>query len=531
MYVFPSWADASTIADVDGQHEPSLIQALSDPARYDHRVDTVQLVETHISWVLLAGEYAYKIKKPVTLPFVDFSALERRKRFCDEELRLNRRLAPSLYLDVVPIGGSASQPILGQEPAIEYAVKMQRFEADARVDYRLARGAVTVEDLHELARAIAEFHGSLERAPADSRLGSPAIVIRNTLTNLRELELTVSDAHLDAVTGLRDWTESRCIRLEDAFASRKRSGFIREGHGDLHLENLVYIDGRITAFDALEFEPELRWMDVMSEAAFVVMDLMAHERSDLAHEFLNRYLEITGDYGGLEVLRFYLVHRALVRAKVAAIRRQQLGSSESDGIPYLEHAAQMTARGKIPLLLITHGLSGSGKTFVTDRLVGGLQAIRIRSDLERKRLHGFAPDADTGSRVGEGLYGGAASSETYAALARYAAFGLKTHWNMIIDAAFLRRAERDMFRELAERVGARFVVLDCAAPEPTLRERVAARRHRHRDASEATADVLDYQLRRVEPLGSDEQELAVRIDTSRSVVQSALLSRVARRAA
>jgi hypothetical protein len=516
---------------VDGQQEPSLIHALSDPARYDHRVDSVQLVETHISWVLLAGEYAYKIKKPVSLPFVDFSSLERRKRFCDEELRLNRRLAPSLYLDVIPIGGSASEPELGQEPAIEYAVKMQRFEADARVDGRLARGDVTVDDLHELARDIAEFHSSLEPAPADSRLGSPAIVIRNALSNLRELELTVSDADLDAVTWLHDWTASRCIRLEDAFASRKRNGFIREGHGDLHLQNLVYIDGRITAFDALEFDPELRWTDVMSEAAFVVMDLMAHERSDLAHEFLNRYLEITGDYGGLEVSRFYLVHRALVRAKVAEIRKQQLKSPGSDGIPYLEHAVQMTARETIPLLLITHGLSGSGKTYVTDRLVGGLPAIRIRSDLERKRLHGFAADADTASRIGEGLYGGAANSGTYAALARYAALGLKTRWNMIVDAAFLRRAERDMFRELAERVGARFVVLDCTAPESMLRERVAERRRRHRDASEATIDVLDYQLRRVEPLGSDEQELAVRIDTSRSILQSALLSRVARRAA
>jgi hypothetical protein len=509
-----------------------LIQALREPDAYDHPVDDVELVETHISWVLLAGEYAYKIKKPVSLPFVDFGTLERRRKFCDEELRLNRRLAPSIYVEVIPIGGTAQEPVLGGEPAIEYAVKMRRFPSGARVDRQLRTGAVTADDLRKFAVAVAQFHASLEPAPGDTRLGSAAIVIRNALNNLRDLEHAVSDADLDAVTELREWTESQCLRLDEAFSRRKRSGMIREGHGDLHLENLVYLDGEITAFDALEFDPELRWMDVMNETAFLVMDLVAHDRPDLAYEFLNRYLEISGDYAGLEVFEFYLAYRALIRAKVMEIRDQQRegsgGGNGADKIPYLTHAMRMIARDPPPLLMITHGLSGSGKTTVTDLLIGGLHAVRIRSDLERKRLHGFAADADTESGVGQDLYEPQATAETYAALEHYAALGLGIGLNVIVDAAFLHRAERAALRNLAARRNARFVVLDCTCPEAQLRERIARRRAMRADASEATADVLDYQLRHEEPLDAAELPSVVRIDTSGRLDRAALVALIAR---
>jgi aminoglycoside phosphotransferase family enzyme/predicted kinase len=490
-----------------------LIEALLRPGAYDHPVDTIQLVETHISWVLLTGPYAYKIKKPVRFSFLDFSTLERRKKFCDEELRLNRRLAPSLYLAVVPIGGTEQSPILGRAPAIEYAVKMRQFPHAARLDQMLARDAVNAADFREFARRVAEFHAGLEPPPPDTRLGSPAIVIRNALNNLRDLEDAVNDAELDILVGLGEWTESQCVRLEEAFKRRKKAGAIRECHGDLHLQNLVAIDGQIVAFDALEFEPELRWMDVMSETAFLTMDLTAHGRADLAHEFLNSYLECSGDYVGLEVLPFYLVYRALVRAKVDTLRARQASAGAADQIPYVRQAARLIARDRSPLLLITHGLSGSGKSTVAELLVGSMPAVRIRSDLERKRLHGFAAHADTESRVAEGIYSANASQQTYATLAHYAQLGLEAGLNIVVDAAFLSRSERRAFADLAARCGARFLVLDCQCPEAVLRARIAQRRAVRTDPSEATADVLDYQLTHAEPLDAEQRD-AVSLDTA-----------------
>jgi hypothetical protein len=514
------------VNQTDRTREAALIQGLLRPGAYDHPVDSVEVVETHISWVLLTGKYAYKIKKPVRFPFLDFSTLERRKRFCEEELRLNRRLAPMLYLDVVPIGGTAENPRMGQLPAIEYAVKMRQFPKAAQLDRKLARGKVTAADFHAFAGTLADFHAHLEPTPADTRLGSPAIVIRTVLNNLRDLERASHDQDLDAVSAMSAWTETQCVRLEKAFTRRKAAGAVRECHGDLHLQNLIYLDGRIVAFDALEFEPELRWMDVVSETAFLTMDLLAHDRSDFAYEFLSRYLEYSGDYAGFDVLPFYLVYRALVRAKVAALREQQ-SHVTTNGRSYVDLALQLTARRSVPLLVITHGFSGSGKSTIAEQLIGSLRAVRIRSDLERKRLFGFSSSADTRSGLATGIYDANASARTYAALSEYARLGIEAGFDIIIDAAFLRRADRLAFAALASRFGADFVVLDCQCPEAELRGRVAHRRAAGADASEANIGVLAYQLAHAEPLTADEQAQAVSVATDAEVDIPELLRRIA----
>lgn len=503
-----------------------MIQALRRADAYDHAVEAIELVDTHISWVLLTGKYAYKVKKPVKFPFLDFTTLERRKKFCEEELRLNRRLAPSLYLDVVPIGGTVEKPRIGQVPAIEHAVKMRQFPSKALVDRKLATGGVTAEDFHAFAEMLADFHAHLEPASPDTRHGSAGLIIQTTLDNLRELESASAARDLDALGPIGDWTEKQCARLEQTFTRRKAGGAIRECHGDLHLKNLVHLDGRIVAFDALEFEPELRWMDVMSETAFLTMDLLAHDRSDLAHELLSRYLECSGDYAGFDVLRFYLVYRALVRAKVAALGDWQAHSTV-DGTAYLRLAAQLSARTGTPLLAITHGLSGSGKSTVAERLIGSLPAVRIRSDLERKRLFGFSSGADTRSGVATGIYDASASARTYSVLGEYARLGVEAGFNVIVDAAFLHRAERSAFAALAARTGASFVVLDCQCPETVLRDRIARRRAAREDPSEATVDVLAHQLAHAEPLTADEQSRAVGIATDGTIDIPLLLHRVA----
>jgi aminoglycoside phosphotransferase family enzyme/predicted kinase len=501
----------------------SLPAALSDPRCYGPGVNKVQLVETHISWVFLTGRYAYKVKKPVKLPFVDFSTLALRQRYCREELRINRRLAPKLYLDVVPIGGSRRAPRVGREPAFEYAVKMREFPSDARLDRRLAAKRVPRAALAEFGARLAKFHRGLRpiRRIAAEDIGPAA------LRNVDELAGYLGRSHRQELATLRAWTEKRCASLAALFARRVERGAHRECHGDLHLQNLLWRDGAIMAFDALEFDRTLRDIDVINEAAFVAMDLRAHGRTDLAYEFMNRYLEAGGDYDGVDVLRFYLVQRALVRAKVAAIKRKQGAADGHDEARYVATALELIAPAK-PLLIITHGLSGSGKTTITDELVSRLPALRARSDVERKRLHGLEAAARTNSSLGEGLYAGAATRQTYTALADIADCLLRNGENALVDAAFLRRSERLEFRQVAAMSGARFAILDCTASPNELRRRVAARQRAGRDASEADLAVLEHQLRTHEPLDRAERRAAVTVDTERPLRYASLVARLRR---
>ncbi len=498
--------------------------ALENPACYDHDVDEVRLAETHISWVLLTGRYAYKIKKPVRLPFLDFSTLPRRLHFCREELRLNRRLAPKLYLGVVPIGGSPRAPRVGEKPAIEYAVKMRQFAPDARLDKRLAAKAVPRAAVTEFAARLARFHSRLPALDTDPAGRLAQAAARDNVAVLAQHARGRQRRELDT---LRTWTDRECAKLAVVFARRTAAGAERECHGDLHLENLLWHNGSIVAYDALEFDPALREIDVVSEVSFLAMDLIAHGRPDLAYDFLNRYFEVSGDYAGIEVLRFYLVHRALVRAKVGAIKAAQTGH-EKRVDPYIATAHDL-CRPTTPLLLITHGLSGSGKTTITDELVGRLRALRVRSDLERKRLHGLAAGARTGSGVGQGLYVAGATRLTYERLAQIADWTLRHGFNAIVDATFLRRAERWEFRQVAAFNGARFAILDCAAPAEELRRRIAARDSAGRDASEATLAVLEQQLEAHEPLDHAERRASIHVDTGRPIRYAVLAAALVRR--
>jgi uncharacterized protein len=503
----------------DTPRRPPLVEGLAQTSAYDNGVREVRVAETHISWVFLTGEHAYKIKKPIKLPFLDFSTLELRRRYCDEELRLNRRLAPNLYVGVVPIGGAASAPRVGAEPAIEYAVKMRQFSDDARLDRQLGNDALPAA-LRAFGAALARFHS---RLPPLAPQAAGAAASTEMLDNFTALAKHTAE-DLEPV---QRWIE-RCGDISSAIDDRAARGSYRECHGDLHLENLLLQDGEVVAFDALEFDPKLREIDVMSEAAFAVMDFAAHERADLGYLFLTSYLEAGGDYDGLRVLRFYLVHRALVRAKVRAVKAAQNAAERGRDTlaPYLA-TARDCVEPHTPLLVITHGLSGSGKTHVSDALIGGLQAVRARSDLERKRLYGLAPEERTRSAVGEGIYDESVTERTYARLAEIATAALRNGFNAIVDATFLRRAERERFRELAARAGARFAILDCDAPESVLRGRVAARESARRDASEAGLAVLDRQLAEQEPLGADEAGRRVRVATEHDLDARAVLEGLA----
>jgi len=502
----------------------SLATALMNPACYGRDVDEVRLAETHISWVFLTGRYAYKVKKPVKLPFLDFSTVARRRHFCHEELRLNRRMAPQLYLGVVPIGGSRSSPRVGKKPALEYAVKMRQFPPDARLDHRLAAGAVPRSAVTEFAARLAKFHGRLPALDTDPAGRAAQAAARD---NVAALARDARGRRRREIDALRNWIDRETANLATTFVRRTAGGAERECHGDLHLENLLWHHGSIVAYDALEFDAALREIDVVSEASFLAMDLIAHGRPDLAYDFLNRYFEVSGDYTGIDVLRFYLVHRALVRAKVGAIKAAQTGHKPR-GDRYLDTAFAISRPGT-PLLLIAHGLSGSGKTTVTDELVGHLRALRVRSDLERKRLHGVNAQTRTGSGVGEGLYVADATRRTYERLAEIADRALRHGFSAIVDATFLKRAERWEFRQVAAVNGARFAILDCTAPAAELKRRIVARDHTGGDASEATLAVLEHQLAARDPFDRAERRSALRVDTSRPIQYAKLAKILAKR--
>lgn len=479
-----------------------------------------EVLETHISWVLLAGNFAYKIKKPVKLPFADFSTLAARHRYCEEELRLNRRLAPQIYLDVVPITGStAAVQFGGAGEPLDYAVRMHRFDQEALFDHLLAAGHLQPEYLDRLADRVATFHADapVTREPA---FGTPERVLWSALDNFTDLTAYAGAERRAALDRLAAWTRAAHRALEPVFAARHDEGCIRECHGDLHLRNIVLVDDAPVPFDCIEFSEELRWIDVMSEVAFLVMDLLDRGKPALAYRFLDAYLARGGDYAGIVVLRFYLVYRALVRAKVHDLRARQadVGTGESKRLQAVtDHyiaLADAIAHGAQPALIVMHGLSGAGKSRIAAALVEALHAIRLRSDVERKRLFGLAATADSHSLVGAGLYGAGASARTYARLAELARPILAAGYPVIVDAAFLARDQRDTFRKLAREAAVPFRIVDCHADSRILRGRIAARAADTNEPSEATAAVLEHQLATHEPLNADEQSESVDCNTA-----------------
>lgn len=511
------------LADIRGRNATtSLVAALTRAECYLHPVAEVRIIETHISWIVLTGIYAYKIKKPVNLGFLNFSTLGLRRHYCEEELRLNRRLAPELYLGLVEIRGTPESPrVDGDGPLLEYAIRMREFPQESLASQALARVAFGAPEVDALAALVAQFHARAPLARAHESLGAPEAVLSAALQNFEQMLPLATGAPEDrALRALRRWTEREFVARSGTFAARKQQGFVRECHGDLHLGNIVLLEGRPVPFDCIEFNDSLRWIDVMNEAAFLVMDLEDRGRRDLAWRFLNRYLEATGDYAGLAVLPFYLVYRALVRAKVHLMRSRQGGLRRPEKARlarafegYLRLAGQLAARER-PALILAHGLAGCGKTTLTQPLVEALGAIRVRSDLERKRAHGLALLASSGSGVGSGLYSAVINAATYRRLGELAQEALRAGFSVVVDAAFLKRAERDAFRAIAERLDAPFVILDFHAPIDVLRARITERLARADDASEADLAVLEHQLRAREPLTPAEMAASFAVDAT-----------------
>jgi aminoglycoside phosphotransferase family enzyme/predicted kinase len=513
----------------------SLIAALQNPALYDHPVDGFQLIETHISWVLLTGSYAYKIKKPVNFGFLDFTELSAREHFCGEELRLNQRLTNDLYLQVLPITGSAEAPQLGGEgPAIEYVLKMRQFPQAGLLSTLQANGELGSEHIDAMARQIARFHLDTPQVPAENPAGTPESVMAPVEQNFEQIRPFLRDkADLTQLDALQAWAQASFERLKPLFAERKAKGFTRECHGDIHLGNATVIDGEVVIFDCIEFNEPFRFTDVYADIGFLAMDLEDRGLKCLARRFVSQYLELTGDYQGLEVLNFYKAYRALVRAKVALFSM----STDADGVQrattlrqYRNYANLAESYSAIPsrFLAITSGVSAVGKSSVAMRMVEALGAIRLRSDIERKRLFG-EHKADSNNVLQSGIYSAEASVATYTHLHELAGKILRAGFPVVIDATYLKLDQRKNAAQVAETTGVPFLILDCNAPDAVIASWLEQRQAAKQDPSDATLEVIAAQQASREALTADEALHTKRVETNESGSLDKLVEQIRQR--
>lgn len=517
---------------MDDAPATNLIDNLQDPALYDHPVESFQVLETHISQVILTGDYAYKIKKPMDFGFLDFSTLEKRRHFCEEEVRLNQRLAAPLYLDVIPITGTPEEPIInGPGEPFEYAVRMRQFSQDHLFDGLQEQGRLTAERLSELARQVARFHDSLPPVPDDKPLGTPEAIYAAMQENFDQIRpLLDGDQQLEhQLEALEAWTRSTFERQHDLITQRRAEGLVRECHGDLHLANITLYEDRVTVFDCIEFNEPFRWIDVINDLAFLLMDLESRREFTLASHTLNAYLEWRGDYDGLSLLPLYKAYRAMVRAKIALFTRNNpgLADAQKNGLQqqyrdYVNLAEQYTSIPN-PFLLVTTGLSASGKSTVSHALASELRLIRLRSDVERKRMAGLEPLERSGSNVREDLYSEATNRKTYHRLAELSQQLLQSGLGVIVDAACLREHERALLGSVAENLALPFALIHCEAPEEMRRQWIRARTG---DASEADEALLEQQKDWEEPLSDDEKTHTIHIRTDEPMAAGELAHRI-----
>jgi aminoglycoside phosphotransferase family enzyme/predicted kinase len=502
------------------------VRSLLTESRWPSGGGDRQRVDTHISSVVLAGEHAYKVKKPVDLGFLNFSTLDDRRCACEEELRLNRRLAPDLYQAVCAVTGSIDSPSFdGPGEAIDWAVRMRRFDPEAVLSN--PRIPITPSLVDRLASRVGAFHLAADRAADDSEFGTPPLVADPMWRNFTHIraQLPACDGRLDKLEG---WIGQALAVLEDTLAQRRADGHVRECHGDLHLGNIALIDGEPVVFDAIEFNPAFRWIDTVNDLAFLTMDLHHRRLSGLAYRFLDRYLARTGDYAGLAVLQLYEVYRAMVRAKIAAIRRGQLPAGEGGTAIDAEFDAYLALAERLSgprrgALVITHGLSGSGKSHQTAALSDVLPAVRLRSDVERKRMLGIDAHADA---TAQGGYSAELTKRTYSRLAELARDVIDAGYVAIVDATFLKRIHRRRFRDLAEASQVPFIILDFEAPADVLRARIRARVDEPDNVSDAGLEVLEMQLRGREPLDPGELAGSIRVTPDASLSIDRLRERI-----
>jgi len=486
---------------------PELIRGLLQPAAYPYAVGKVELVQTHISYVLLAGDLVYKIKKPVDFGFLDFTTLAKRRYYCRQEVILNRRLCPEAYLGVVRVTWQGGRFRLeGRGKALEYAVKMRRLPADRMMDGLLAAGKVSPAMVAAVAERLADFHARAATSPAIARYGARAIRIAWE-ENFDQWAAYIGDtitAEQDRY--LRACVRSFFVRQRPLLERRVRQGRIRDCHGDVRSESVCFVDG-ICIFDCIEFNRRFRYTDVAGDIGFLAMDLDFHGRPELADALVQHYARAAADREVLDVIDFYKCYRACVRGKVesfklpqAEVSAEEKEQARSVARRYFRLACQYAAKQPPPLLLITCGLVATGKTLLGKALGEAAGMPVISSDVVRKELAGLAPQERRFESFGRGIYSPRFTRRVYKALLERAREALAAGRSVIVDATFAQRRDRQRARELAQKMGARFLCLECRAEDDVIRQRLEERLRAGRDASDARWETYEAQKQVFQPV-------------------------------
>jgi aminoglycoside phosphotransferase family enzyme/predicted kinase len=513
--------------------DSALLQALYNPTLYPEPTTAVEVRETHISMVFLTDRYAYKVKKPLNLGFVDYSTLERRHFYCLQELLLNRRLSTGVYLDVVALHRNGAQyNFAAQGPVVEYVLKMRRLPADSTLQARLGQHTVTPAVMGDIAQHVANFHGVHAPPGVERQFGTLAQVQHDWQENFSQTVDCIGRT-LAASTQAQIQEAVRTFMTQHAawFVQRVCAKRIRDCHGDLRAEHIYLEPHQVQIIDCIEFNARLRYIDVASEVAFLAMDLERLGFPTLAHAFVRAYVRYSADLTLYRLLDFYRCYRAYVRGKVASIRLHEAPPPQER--PRLQHeaeacftlAARYASRCTRPLLIITTGLIGSGKSRVAEGVAAALDLSVWSSDRIRKEQAGLQPDAPQRVPYGTGIYSTAASRRTYEALASLARQALTHGQSVILDASFARQAERQRLATLAHEACADFFVIECVAPEAVLRERLEQRTRVPGTISDGRSDILPQFQRQYEPVQAGEYAHHVRLDTtqpSECCVQQAL---------
>ncbi|WP_044410579.1 bifunctional aminoglycoside phosphotransferase/ATP-binding protein [Thiomicrospira microaerophila] len=510
----------------DSNHYNALISWLQNPENYPAEVESVQLIETHISAVFLTGEWAYKLKKPVNFGFLNFSQASQRKHFCELELTLNQRTAPQIYHSVVPVYQSSQNPTVFSfdvQPGlveVDTLVKMRQFDPSNVLSRYLKDHRLSQTQIEQLAQAIVDLHQQAEPVQPGDFLGSPTCVLQpmtdnfpSLLSLLDQAELAISDANIQPeqiktrLKQLQNWTLNQHTLLAPLIEQRQAEGHVRACHGDLHLDNITLYQGEPLLFDGIEFNDQFRWIDTLSDLAFLLTDLDYRQQQALSQQLLNLTLQNTGDYAGLVLLRFYQTYRALVRAKITGLRYLQLDPKTQEAKQGLESLltyitlAESYAylQNNTPCLYIMQGVSGSGKSYYANQVHQQTGAIIISSDRERKRLFGIAPAYRVDEQQKQHLYSQEMNIATYDRLYQSASAALQAGLNTLVDATFLKASHRQRFLELAEALNAKALIISIQPDAKQAEKLIQQRQQQNTDPSDANAQVMRRQLMQFEP--------------------------------
>ncbi len=512
---------------------PAHIAGLLDPTAYPHPVGDVELVQTHISYVLMAGDVVYKIKKPLNLGFLNFTTLKRRHFYCNEEVRLNRRLCDDTYRGVVPVtqhGGTYR--VGGSGTVVDYAVQMRRLPHDLMMDHLLSEDRVDAAMVERLADKIADFHHESETGARIDRFGSSRTIEQNWVENLDQVRPFIGVTLTDWQVAFVEATISAfLVRYQSVLEERVQSGRIRDCHGDLRASAVCFTDD-ICVYDCIEFNRRFRYSDVASEVAFLAMDLDRRGRPDLAECFVRRYQRVTGDDEMDRVLDFYKCYRAFVRGKVNSfqldepeIPTEAKNTARSSARHYFDLACQYASKFQIPSLVVMTGLSGTGKSTVAQGIASARDMTVVSSDAVRKQLAGLSEGTHRRDEYGGGIYSADFSRRTYSTMFERASALLTEGQSVVLDATFQQRKQRQDAFDLARRVGALAFVVETVADRSVVKQRLAAREQDETAISDATWETYLIQAERFEPVTDVDDWQHVRVDAGRpgfEVVASAV---------